>query len=111
MFGPRVTIGAHIGRNLDFLTCRVNTEIIATVRVTPEALEQAGTLPEAIQNRVKKVIKRLENWPTVSGVTRLTGNLAGWYRLRTGDYRIRFRVEAEIVIVDKIGHRKDVYES
>ena len=41
---------------------------------------------------------------------RLSGNLAGWYRLRTGDYRVRFRVAGDTVIVDKIGHRSDVYE-
>jgi mRNA-degrading endonuclease RelE of RelBE toxin-antitoxin system len=40
----------------------------------------------------------------------LSGNLAGWYRIRTGDYRIRFRVGADQITVDKIGHRKDIYE-
>jgi len=83
---------------------------MAIVKLTPEAAEQAESLPEAIHRRVLKVIQRLENWPAVSGVKRLTGNLAGWYRARTGDYRIRFRVEGETVIVDKIGHRKDVYD-
>lgn len=81
-----------------------------TVKLTPEAAEQAERLPEAIHRRVVKLMKRLENWPAVSGVKRLTGNLAGWYRVRTGDYRLRFRVEDDKVIIDKIGHRKDVYE-
>ncbi len=30
--------------------------------------------------------------------------------MRIGDYRMRFRVQGNRVIVDKIGHRKDVYE-
>jgi mRNA-degrading endonuclease RelE of RelBE toxin-antitoxin system len=54
--------------------------------------------------------RRLRDWPTVSGAKALSGNLAGWYRIRTGDYRIRFRVEPGRITVDKIGHRKDVYE-
>jgi mRNA-degrading endonuclease RelE of RelBE toxin-antitoxin system len=29
---------------------------------------------------------------------------------RTGDYRVRFRVKGENVIVDKIGHRSDFYD-
>ena len=83
---------------------------MATVKLTAEAAEQAEQLPKDIHRRVLAVVNRLEGWPDVSGVKRLAGNLAGWYRARTGDYRIRFRVEGDTVIVDKIGHRKDVYE-
>jgi mRNA-degrading endonuclease RelE of RelBE toxin-antitoxin system len=35
--------------------------------------------------------------------------LAGNFRIRTGDYRIVFRVVGDKVIVWKIGDRKDVY--
>ena len=56
------------------------------------------------------MLKRLENWPTVSGVKRLAGNLAGSYGARVGDYRIRFSVKGDVLTVDKIGDRKDFYE-
>jgi mRNA-degrading endonuclease RelE of RelBE toxin-antitoxin system len=49
-------------------------------------------------------------WPTVSGAKPLTGKLAGHYRIRTGDYRLQFRVEGERVIVEKVGHRDRFYE-
>jgi hypothetical protein len=39
------------------------------------------------------LVDRLEKWPVVSGVKWLKGNLAGKARLRTGDYRLQFRVE------------------
>jgi mRNA interferase RelE/StbE len=80
------------------------------VLMTEEALEQFDGLPKNIKERVRKLTKRLENWPAVSGVKSLSGNLAGWYRIRTGDYRIRFRVDGDDLTIDKIGHRKDVYE-
>jgi mRNA interferase RelE/StbE len=80
------------------------------VELTPDALEDYRDLPGVMQKRVKKVLERLRNWPGVSGVKALSGNLAGWYRIRTGDYRIRFRVEGDHIVVGKIGHRKDVYE-
>jgi mRNA interferase RelE/StbE len=83
---------------------------MVTVRVNPEARRQAQRLPKAIQKRIFLLTKRLEEWPAVSGIKMLSGNLAGWYRLRTGDYRLRFRVEGETIIVDKIGHRRDFYE-
>jgi len=83
---------------------------MVTVEVTPAALADLSRLPKVIQERAWKVVRRLRAWPTVSGVVALSGNLAGWYRIRTGDYRIRIRVIGDRLIVDRIGHRKDVYE-
>jgi mRNA-degrading endonuclease RelE of RelBE toxin-antitoxin system len=46
----------------------------------------------------------------VSGAKPLAGNLAGRYRIQTGDYRVQFGVEGETVIVEKIGHRDGFYD-
>lgn len=83
---------------------------MAQVTVTPAALEELAKLPLAIRERIGRLFERLEAWPAVSGAKPLSGNLAGWYRLRTGDYRIRFRVEGRTIIVAKIGHRSEFYE-
>jgi mRNA interferase RelE/StbE len=80
------------------------------VRITAEALEQLAKLPRVIRERIGKLFQRLEAWPAVSGAKPLSGNLAGWYRMRTGDFRVRFRIEGETIIVDKIGHRGEFYE-
>jgi mRNA interferase RelE/StbE len=80
------------------------------VEITPEALDQYTRLPRTIQARVQKILHRLQAWPEVSGARPLSGDLAGWFRVRTGDYRIRFRLEGEILIVDKVGHRREFYE-
>jgi mRNA interferase RelE/StbE len=83
---------------------------MAVVRLTAGAIAQFAALPRVVRERVQRVLNRLQKWPAVSGAKPLSGNLAGWYRLRTGDYRIRFHVQGELVIVDRIGHRKDVYD-
>lgn len=83
---------------------------MADVFLTPEAQKDVTRLPLGIRARMAKVFVRLAAWPDVSGAKPLTGNLAGRYRIRTGDYRIRFRVEGARVIIERIGHRKDVYE-
>ena len=75
---------------------------MATVELTPEAAWQFDRMPLPIRARVNRLRERLARWPEVSGVKALSGNLAGHYRLRTGDYRLRFRVEGDKVIVDKI---------
>jgi mRNA-degrading endonuclease RelE of RelBE toxin-antitoxin system len=67
-------------------------------------------LPKTIRARVARLRERLDDWPDVSGARPLTGELAGHWRLRTGDYRLQFRVEGETVIIEKIGHRDRFYE-
>ena len=57
-----------------------------------------------------RIIARLEDWPEVSGAKPLRGDLAGHYRMRTGDYRLQFHVEGEEVVVERVGHRDGFYE-
>ncbi len=83
---------------------------MAVVTLMPEAAEQLEVLNNPIHGRVLKWLVRLTKWPGVSGATPLSGQLAGRYRLRTGDYRLQFHVESENVIVEKIGHRDKFYD-
>ena len=80
------------------------------LRIVPEAVEQLNKLPSVIHARVNRVLFRLTHWPAVSGAKPLRGDLAGHYRVRTGDYRVQFRVSGDSVIVEKIGHRDRFYE-
>jgi mRNA-degrading endonuclease RelE of RelBE toxin-antitoxin system len=65
-------------------------------------------LPATIQARVIGIIDRLAKWPSVSGAKPLRGEWWGHYRIRTGDWRIVFRVVAPDVIVVRIMHRSKV---
>ncbi|HEV3022253.1 MAG TPA: type II toxin-antitoxin system RelE/ParE family toxin [Pirellulales bacterium] len=80
------------------------------VLLTPNAQQQFDDLPAVVKERMRSLFRRLARWPAVSGVKPLSGNLAGSFRLRTGDYRLRFHLRGQAVIVDTIGHRKDVYD-
>lgn len=80
------------------------------VTITESARKDFAALPRVIQTRVLRLFERLADWPEVSGAKPLTGNLVGRYRLRTGDYRVQFHVRGECVTIEKIGHRKDIYE-
>jgi mRNA-degrading endonuclease RelE of RelBE toxin-antitoxin system len=82
----------------------------ARVIIAPEALKQADQLPRMIHGRVVRIVKRLAYWPDVSGAKPLRHGLAGHYRIRTGDYRVQFRVEGQTIVVEKIGHRDGFYE-
>ncbi|MFO0970139.1 MAG: type II toxin-antitoxin system RelE/ParE family toxin [Gemmataceae bacterium] len=80
------------------------------VRITKEAAEQLEGLQEPHHARMLRLFDRLERWPEISGAKALSGDLAGWYRMRSGDYRLRFFVKGADVVVDKIGHRRDFCE-
>jgi mRNA interferase RelE/StbE len=80
------------------------------VKMTDAAFDQYKALPRTIRARVMKIFERLADWPRVSGAKPLRGNLAGRYRIRTGDYRMQFGVQDRLVIVEKIGHRDGFYE-
>jgi mRNA interferase RelE/StbE len=75
-----------------------------------DAAMQLGDLPKPIKARIVELLVRLADWPEVSGAKPLTGKLAGHFRLRTGDYRLQFRIEREEVLVEQIGHRDGFYE-
>ena len=61
---------------------------------------------------LKKILARIESLrddPRPVGSVKLSG--LEYYRVRQGDYRIVYEIEDDmlIVIVVKIGHRRDVY--
>lgn len=84
--------------------------IMPMVSLEHDAAQQLGELPKVMKSRMVELIVRLAEWPEVSGARPLRGKLAGHYRLRTGDYRMQFRVEADQVIIERVGHRDGFYD-
>ena len=80
------------------------------VFLSPEAQRQVDRLPKTVRARMYDLLERLRRWPELSGAKPLSGRLAGKFRLRTGDYRLRFPVEGNLVVVEQIGHRAGFYE-
>ena len=84
---------------------------MATTRITNDALDQVARLPRPIQNRVVKIIERLNKWPQVSGAKPLRGELARKFRMRTGDYRVQFYLDDNgDPTIEKVGHRDGFYD-
>ncbi|MBI4719093.1 MAG: type II toxin-antitoxin system RelE/ParE family toxin [Planctomycetes bacterium] len=83
---------------------------MAEVTLTALAARQLDELPRLIHFRVLRLLERVQRWPRVSGAKPLRGELAGRYRMRTGDYRLQFRVQRGEIIVERIAHRDGFYE-
>lgn len=62
------------------------------------------------QARIAKKFNELEKNPELG--KRLTANLAGLWSLRFGDYRAIYQIKQSelIILILKLGHRKNVYE-
>lgn len=83
---------------------------MAKVTLTSAATQELESLEVVPHARVLKLLERLEDWPNVSGAKPLRGNLAGRFRMRTGDYRVQFHAAGDAVTVEKIGHRDGFYD-
>jgi mRNA interferase RelE/StbE len=79
------------------------------IEIMRPALKQLGAIPRRDQERLRDAINDLTDDPRPDGSVKLKG--ANDYRIRVGVYRVIYAIEDDrlIVLVLKIGHRKDVY--
>jgi mRNA interferase RelE/StbE len=81
-----------------------------SIGFAPTAFRQLKKLDRAVQVRIFAKINRLADDPRPPGCLKLAGR-DNVYRLRIGDFRVLYNiVDAKlIVLVLKVGHRRDVY--
>lgn len=75
-----------------------------------KAKKQLFKLEKNIQKRIISVLERIRIRPEAY-ITKLVGDPG--YKLRVGDYRIIIDIDNNnlIILVIKIGHRRDIYKS
>lgn len=81
------------------------------VIISKSVQKQINQLPAPIQSRVQEKLLLLKSEPRPSGVIKLKG-YEHQYRLRVGDYRIRYEIFDEELKVEVLQcrHRRDVYK-
>ncbi len=77
---------------------------------TPKAEKQLGKLPKDIQIRILQAVKRIRIRPEVH-LTKLVDDPS--YKFRVGDYRLFIDIihNKLILLVVKVGHRKNIYKN
>ena len=80
------------------------------IRFSPRAKRELAQLPKRDMNRVDNRIQALQEEPHPANCQKLSG-FENLYRIRAGDYRIIYQIidDEIVVVVIRIGHRKDVY--
>lgn len=82
------------------------------VEIKNSARKELAALPAAVQRRLDAAILLLAETPRPRGSKKLTTD-EDIYRVRVGDYRIVYQVRDDVllVLVVRIGHRREVYRS
>lgn len=78
------------------------------IKYGSSALDDLDGLPARERAQIIRKIERLQLG--LHGNIKRLREAEAMYRLRMGDYRILFDVEDGIIVIRKIGNRKDVYD-
>jgi mRNA interferase RelE/StbE len=84
------------------------------VEISPTALKQLNKLDKPVSRRIlnflRERVEKLDDPRTIGG--RLQGTLSGLWKYRVGDYRLICSLEDDrlVVLVLRIGHRREVYK-
>ena len=82
------------------------------IRFKSSAWKALKKLQRTQRGRIKEAVWGLSENPRPFGCRKLSGT-EPFFRIRVGDYRVVYEVQDDVhvVLVIKIGHRRDVYEA
>lgn len=82
------------------------------VELAPAAVRQLRKLDPPVRRRIQAAIELLADQPRPPAATQLMGGSGEW-RVRTGDYRIVYDIEDDILLVLflVVGHRREIYRN
>jgi mRNA interferase RelE/StbE len=81
------------------------------VRILEEAARDLAKVDTAVARRIVSRIRWLaENLDSIEPEA-LAGNLAGFYKLRAGDYRVVYEIvhAEQMIVIHLVGHRREIY--
>jgi mRNA interferase RelE/StbE len=80
------------------------------IEFTASAYRAFGKLDPQVRKRLEPHISALASDPRPSG-SKMLANAEALYRIRVGAYRIVYQIRDDVlvVLVLKLGHRRDVY--
>jgi mRNA interferase RelE/StbE len=83
------------------------------IEFAPDAAKELKKLGRAEAGRILRTLEEriaVQDDPRTLGAP-LTGDHAGYWRWRIGDYRVVARIEDDrvVILVVRVGHRREVY--
>ena len=82
------------------------------IEITISAAKEFKKIPKSDRKRIADKIDSLAEKPPNPSTTKLKGNNP-FHKVRVGDYRVIYEIQDDvlIILIVKIGHRKDIYRS
>jgi len=82
------------------------------IRILEAASQDLARLDKPIGLRIVQRINWLAANLDAIHLEALAGDLAGLYKLRTGDYRVIYEVlwDEQTIVIHAIGHRREIYQ-
>jgi mRNA interferase RelE/StbE len=81
---------------------------VREIEWTEAALEHMAALDKGVARRVKQAVERFAD-SGAGNVKKLQGIQPAEYRLRVGDYRVRFNLEGDTIRVLRVRNRREAY--
>jgi len=82
---------------------------LVNIEWTEDAIKDLEKLDKLVTQRVlKKVDWLASNFERITPEP-LTGEFKGTFKLRVGDWRVVYTVEGQTLVIQFIGHRKEIY--
>ena len=82
-----------------------------SVSFESESITDLDNLDQVVRLRIMNKIQWLSvNFEQITPLS-LTGQWSGFYKLRVGDYRVIYEldIEEQLIIIIRIGHRREIY--
>jgi len=81
------------------------------IRILAAAARDLARLDKRIARRIVRRMQWLAANLEAVRLETLSGDLAGLYKLRVGDYRVLYEIlrEERTILIHAIGHRRDIY--
>jgi len=84
---------------------------VTEVVFTPRARRDWNRLDHSVQSHIrKKLAFFLESGRPLQYAEKLVDSSLGEYRFRIGDYRVIFDLEGDVILVLRVGHRREIYK-
>lgn len=75
-----------------------------------EALDDLQKIDRPIVKRILNKISWLSQYFNNITPEPLSGDMSGQFKLRVGDWRVVYVIEADTIVIKAVGHRREVYK-
>ena len=82
---------------------------MASVNWSKDALTLLDELDPLVRERIFSKVSWLGDNFSLIVPEPLRRDLKGLYKLRVGDYRVIYAVQGEVITIELLGHRRDIY--